>query len=471
MTLRRLCAVAAISLLAASCAHLPVPQSMPATAPAHTPAHTPGTAPSPSPAPLPAPASAPAPAKAAASAPFSLHSEPPFDIGLGVDLDSLRLEGAGSLALSWRAPGGDVRTERVDGAIRIRISGTQAVIEPLARSRAVPIAMLSSRDTLWVGEQRAELGEDAAMQWGGKHWRGRFKVFFSPRGRLSVATRLPLERYLEGVVPGEIGALKDSLLEAGRAQAIAARSYSLFYRGRRGSEGFDLYATVEDQMYLPLESERPLATRCVRSTHGQTELSGGAPIRANYCSTCGGISAEAWEAWPTEPRPYLRAVADRGIGEGDHCALSPQYRWREEWAATDFMGTVLRYAPQQGLSLPSGGLGELTDVQVTSRSRSGRVWSLRVLGTRGELTIPAYSIRQVLRRPGNTGAILRSNLFKIGVRRDAAGRSLAVLVSGAGSGHGVGLCQTGALAMARGGADATRILAHYYPSADLVRLY
>jgi stage II sporulation protein D len=463
MTVRQLAAVAAAALLAASCAHLPVPQS----APAHVPAHTPATAP----APAPAPPTSPEPPKAAANAPFSLHGEPAFDIGLGVDLDSLTLDVSGSLPLTWRAPGGDERTERVDGAIRIRVSGTQAVIEPLARSRAVPIAMLSSRDTLWVGDERAAQGEEAAMQWAGKHWRGRFKVFFSPRGKLTVATRLPLERYLEGVVPGEIGALKDSLLEAGRAQAIAARSYSLFYKGRRGSEGFDLYATVEDQMYLPLESERPLATRCVRSTRGQTELSGGAPIRANYCSTCGGISAEAWEAWPTEPRPYLRAVADRGVGEGDHCALSPQYRWREEWAATDFMGTVLRYAPQQGLSVPSGGLGELTDVQVTSRSRSGRVWSLRVLGTRGEITIPAYSIRQVLRRPGATSAILRSNLFKIGVRRDAAGRALAVLVSGAGSGHGVGLCQTGALAMARGGADAPRILAHYYPSADLVRLY
>ena len=447
----------AAATLLASCA--PAPRSaLPPAAPA------PGITPAPL---LPSPPPPPAPA----NAPFVLRAEPQFDIGLGVDLDSLRLEGAAALPLSWRAPGGEERTERVDGAIRIRISGTQAVIEPLARSRAVPIAMLSSRDTLWVGDEHAAQGNEASIQWNGRHWRGRFKVFFSPRGRLTVASRMALERYLEGVVPGEIGALKDSLLEAGRAQAIAARSYSLFYRGRRGSEGFDLYATVEDQMYLPLESERPPATRCVRSTRGQTELSGGAPIRANYCSTCGGISAEAWEAWPTPPQPYLRAIADRGVGAGDHCALSPQYRWREEWSAGDFAGTVTRFAPQQGLSLPSGGLGELADVQVSARSRSGRVWALRVVGTRGEITIPAYSIRQVLRRPGNTSAILRSNLFKIGVRRDGAGRPLAVLVSGAGSGHGVGLCQTGALAMARGGADAPRILAHYYPSAELVRLY
>src|SRR5205814_6929956 len=72
------------------------------------------------------------------------------------------------------------------------------------------------------------------------------------------------------------------------------------YRGRRGAEGFDLYATVEDQLYSPQEAERPLATRCVEGTRGLVDESGGLPIRANYCSTCGGTTAEAWEAWRSE---------------------------------------------------------------------------------------------------------------------------------------------------------------------------
>jgi stage II sporulation protein D len=78
----------------------------------------------------------------------------------------------------------------------------------------------------------------------------------------------------------------------------------------------------------------------------------------------------------------------------------------------------------------------------------------------------------MLRRGGNPGAILRSNLFKIAVRRDpATRRALAVVASGSGSGHGVGLCQTGALGMARLGSRGEAILAHYYPGTTLKRLY
>ena len=122
------------------------------------------------------------------------------------------------------------------------------------------------------GDATFVAGEKGGLLWNGGHWRGRFKLFLGPRGKLSLVTRLSLERYLLGVVPGEIGALRDSLLEAGRAQAIAARSYSLFYRGRRAAEGFDMYGTVEDQVYGPVEAERPLATRCVETTRGQASL-------------------------------------------------------------------------------------------------------------------------------------------------------------------------------------------------------
>ena len=91
--------------------------------------------------------------------------------------------------------------------------------------------------------------------------------------------------------------------------------------------------------------------------------------------------------------------------------------------------------------------------------------------------MPSYSLRQVLRRPrrspgSNNGvAILRSTLFKVDVRRDPqTRRALAVVVSGAGSGHGVGLCQTGALGMARVGHSAEAIVRHYYSGASLERV-
>ncbi|MEO5987499.1 MAG: SpoIID/LytB domain-containing protein [Candidatus Eisenbacteria bacterium] len=455
-TIARLGMASILTAVLASCAHAPNPAPVPAA--------------SPPPISRPAPPSA-RPVTDPPSPASRVKSEPTFDIGLATDLDSLRLEPEGEAILQWRAPDGPGKAG-VSSPIDIVRSGAQVLVWPRDRDRAVPLAILEQADTLWLGDEQSARVEAARMGWNGKHWRGRFKVFLGPRGKLTLVTRLSLEHYLLGVVPGEIGALRDSLLEAGRAQAVAARSYSLFYRGRRASEGFDLYASVEDQVYGPLESERPLATRCVQTTAGLVALSNGSPIRANYCSTCGGITAEAWEAWPTGTLPYLGSQLDRGVGEGDHCASSPQYRWREEWTAVEFIANVTRFAPQQGLTLPPEGLGQLVDVSVAGRSRSGRVWRLRVETTQGEMLIPAYVLRQVLRRSGNPASILRSNLFKIAVRRESGSRrALAVVASGAGFGHGVGLCQTGALAMARGGANAKRILTHYYNGADLERLY
>lgn len=441
--LRAVAAASILASLAASCARPPAPR------PAQPPPVTPGEKPAPPVAQAPAPT----------PAPTAIASEPMIDVGLAWDLDSLVVQGdlllgaPGSSDLSWRS----VDAIKVGAAVDGLRFGNPA-------DRTLPMVIPRS-DTLLV---RTEHG---SMRWNGKSWRGTFRIFLNPRGRLTLVARLPLETYLLGVVPGEIGGLTKDLIEAGRAQAIAARSYTLFYRGRRASEGFDLYGTVEDQVYGPVESERPLATECVERTRGRVALYDGQPIRANYCSTCGGVSAEVWEAWPAAALPYLESRRDGGRG-ADFCASSPQYRWRERWSEEEFLDNLERFGPAQQLRLPADGIGDLVDVRADARSRSGRVWRLLVRTTTGEVTIPAYAIRGVLRRGGNPGAILRSNLFKIDVRRNpVTGRVTEVLASGAGSGHGVGLCQTGALGMARAGAKAEEILEHYYPHSALERLY
>jgi len=392
------------------------------------------------------------------------------DVGLAWDADSIRIEpttpanlrGVGpgtqwTLSAGWSAP------------LLARISFGRLSVGPDVKARREGASIFDlGIDTLEVSN--ATGGELHAL-WGGKTWRAsRLRVFLNPHGKLTLVVRLPLETYLLGVVPGEIGALSDALLEAGRAQAIAARSYTLFYRERRAAEGFDLYGTVEDQLYGPIESEKPAASRCVESTRGKIALANGQAIRANYCSTCGGITAEVWEAWPAASLPYL--VSHRDHGSGDWCAASTSYRWREEWSAAEFASDVARFGPLQSVALPAGGVGEVQDVRVESRSRSGRVWRLGITTSTGTIEIPAYAIRWVLRRPGNPGAILRSNLFKVDVRRDpATRRTLAIVASGAGAGHGVGLCQTGAIGMARAGKSAEEILEHYYRGVEIKRFY
>jgi stage II sporulation protein D len=442
-----------VALIAGSCA----PQRRPAPPPPPpVPAPTPTPRPSPSPSPVPLPAPAP--------------EEPLLEVGLAWDLDVLSLDPLRRLSVQAYGLGRTRSGTTVSEPLAVRRAGGGIEI---ARSRGrgfEPLFTAAAGETLLLVSTDGD-PQPPSFRWNGRSWRGIVKLFRNPRGRITLAVRLPLETYLIGVVPGEIGALSDSLLEAGRAQAIAARSFTLYYRGRRGLEGFDLFATVEDQVYGPVEGERPLATRCVESTRGQVALSGGQPIRANYYSTCGGITAEVWEAWPEAPRPYLVSHLDAGP-DGDYCAWSPHHRWREEWSASEFLDNVRRFGPQYGVRLPPGGLGRLLDVRVAARSRSGRVWRLEVTTTTGRILIAPHSLRMVLRRGGNPNAILRSTLFKIDVRRVAgSGRAVAVVASGAGFGHGVGLCQTGALGMARAGARGEDIIHHYYPGVDLKPLY
>ena len=200
-------------------------------------------------------------------------------------------------------------------------------------------------------------------------------------------------------------------------------------------------------------------------------MADGQPVRANYSSTCGGITAEVWEAWPEMPRTYLVSHLDERRGQV-FCSASRHYRWREEWTVSEFLANVKKFGAASGVTLPRGGMGTLVDVRVASRSTSGRVWRLEVVTTNGRIVVPAHALRQVLRRPGHPESILRSNLFKIDVRRATGSRkALSVVASGAGNGHGVGLCQTGALGMAAAGIRGEAIIAHYYTGSVLDRMY
>jgi stage II sporulation protein D len=420
------------------------------------------------PAPPPVVRPAPAPEAPPASRRYGFDTEPRLDVGLRWDVEAIALEALEPVAVTRTRDGVATALGETPGPIQLMLGrGGWTAEWPGGGARD-----LDAADTLWIGATSGLDDGAARLRWSGRTWRGTFKAFVNPRGKLSLASRLPLEAYLLGVVPGEIGTLAEDLIEAGRAQAIAARSYTLFYDGRRREkEGFDLYATVEDQVYGPLESEDPLATRCVTGTRAQVALSDEWPIRANYSSTCGGITADVWESWPADPLPYLRSRRDRERGD-DWCAASRHYRWVERFTIEEFARNLRRFCPERGVSLPKGGVGQILDVRTTGRSRSGRVWRLEVITSNGRITIPAHELRWVLRRAGMPGSILRSTLIKVGVERNRTTRAAtAIVVSGGGNGHGVGLCQTGALGMARGGKSAAEILEHYFTGVEVREVY
>jgi stage II sporulation protein D len=326
--------------------------------------------------------------------------------------------------------------------------------------------VLAAGDTLFVGGPGSE-----AVHVGTKRYRGGAKVFLSPRGKITVANRVSVQSYLRGVLPHEIGRLEAATVEAGKAQAVAARTYTLSYVGRRFAEGFDLFDSVEDQVYGGTVDESAFTDRAVAETEGIVVLHDGAYIRANYHSTCGGATVNVEDVWPDPPFPWLRQVEDGDVANA-WCKSSRHFRWVERWTGAQVLAHLNRFGPEQsGIAPPRGGWKELRDVRVASRTPSGRVRELVFVTEAGSIVVFADRTRWVLRRnAADGGGILRSSLFKLGVKKDGRGRVTEVVASGGGNGHGAGMCQVGALAQARAGRTYGQILRAYYTGIDVVRL-
>lgn len=304
---------------------------------------------------------------------------------------------------------------------------------------------------------------------GGRRFRGDATILRGSTG-VTIVNRVPLEWYVQSVVAVELGVRSPDAREAVRAQAVASRSYALHYRGHREALGFDLYATVADQVYPGADGEKPNVNEATRETEGQVLTWHGAPIQALFHASCGYSTEAADQVFRSgESVPYLRAVSDR-YGGGDHdfyCSGAPNFRWREEWDGAA-LNAILAQTLPAALGAAAANLGRVTDVKVSRTMPSGRVAELVVSTTSGDLTVPSYRVRDVLRPAADR--YLLSNLFQLYVQRQG-GELVKVVAAGAGSGHGVGMCQWGAVGRARAGQDYQRILAAYYPGTRLERLY
>jgi stage II sporulation protein D len=292
---------------------------------------------------------------------------------------------------------------------------------------------------------------------------------FLQAGRITVINVLPLEMYLSGVVPWEIGWRSQGERGAVEAQAIAARTYACKRLGQYAADGYDLLADVQDQVYRGTTREDSTANRAIAATRGMVLLSASNLIEAYYSSTCGGHTSRIEEVWPKPAEVYLVGDFDRPTpGAGAYCATSNHFRWTEAWSGQDLDNVIQETLPRE-LQWPTGQRpGRLLDLRAIGRDSSGRVQSLEVETAAGTWTVFGDRIRWLLRPAGR--AILRSTLFELTVQRDKDA-IVRVVVRGGGNGHGVGMCQMGAIEMARRGLDHRSILQHYYPQTTLSALY
>jgi stage II sporulation protein D len=293
-----------------------------------------------------------------------------------------------------------------------------------------------------------------------RRYRGQLQVLVG-RSSLQAVNHLPVESYLPSVVGSEMPASwpQDAL----RAQAVAARTYAL--RQRKPVAAFDVSATVASQVYKGIEAETPSTREAVAATRGQVITFDGDLANAVFHSSGGGTTENSGDIWSRQ-LPYLVSVPDFDT-------TSPVSQWQQRLDPE-----LLRKAFRE--------IGGAMRIDVLATTSSGRIRQARVTGPAGTLVLTGPELRS---RLGLRSTLVRFETLAPEVAlvpADASGAlpqappplpaietpplqlpQPALMAIGRGFGHGVGMSQWGAYAMAQQGRSYQQILSHYYRGTEL----
>jgi stage II sporulation protein D len=273
---------------------------------------------------------------------------------------------------------------------------------------------------------------------------------------------VPLEDYVRATILSEFAPAEGDPVSVERmleVQAVISRTYAVSHAGRHTRDGFDLCSTTHCQLFDParLQTSRwaEAATTAAARTEGVVLRFAGAPAQALFHADCGGRMSTASAVWGGDDRAYLPTHDDSGVPVETHA------RW-EYRVATEALTKALDADER------SRARGEVERLEIVRRDESGRAQEVSIERSAGRgsnrstvrTVLRGDELRQILSRVFGARTI-RSTWFD--VRRD--GRSF--VFNGRGFGHGVGLCQAGALARIREGASLERIVGFYYPGTSL----
>ncbi|MFZ5980745.1 MAG: SpoIID/LytB domain-containing protein [Candidatus Zixiibacteriota bacterium] len=323
-----------------------------------------------------------------------------------------------------------------------------------------------NRDVIQDGLNEVNIiprGNNKHLKMGIETYRGILKAL--PYGRnVRLINIVYMEDYLKGVVPPEIGERSAEEIEAVKAQAVAARTYAMSHLKQYGEEPFDMKSSIVDQVYGGIVVERKLVNKAVEATSGYVVTWHDEFIEAYYHSTCGGMTDDIAEVWDRKQLPYLKPVTDDSA-----CAWSKYYEWREVFNEEQLRSRIEQYlSSERGREIK---IARITDVFTTGRTAGGRVQQLTVQTANDVYRFYTDRIRWVVKRASNPELILPSSNFDVAVRRNADSVVTQVVFNGRGYGHGIGMCQCGAIGLARKGWTFEMILKHYYTDTEVKKLY
>jgi len=316
-------------------------------------------------------------------------------------------------------------------------------------------------------------------------YRRQLEFWIDRFGHLTVVNELPIEVYLRGVIGSEMNAKFP--LEALKAQAVTARGYTLGWMGKlHRLSPFDLCDEVHCHVYGGVDRESASVIDAVEQTQGEVLMYGDDICDTRYAGVCGGHSENNENVWYNEPQPYLRGHLDSRLANSlreDYLTEESNVRQWIESSADVYCNTTrspvpeyldytkryfrwsVRYSKEELSRIIADKtgqyIGSLIEIIPLERGVSGRIKKVELRGTQKSIIVEReLEIRKALSRN-----YLYSSCFVV----DRVGNDF--IIKGAGWGHGVGMCQTGAAMMALDGFNYREILNHYYQNSRIIKLY
>ena len=410
------------------------------------------------------------------------NQEPQVRVRIINTLDTLNLSlqgqwSIGSTASSQMSLPTDAQLQLINQAGQISFFDTSGTL--LAKTPSFMFKATSDTATVMIESVPYGVG----WWWAGvedRIYEGAFHIYLGTKQEMNVIVQLPLETYLKGVVPYEIGGT--SPLEALKAQAVAARSEAVIALTSKLYSGafYDLTSDVECQVFSGNKKRTELSDRAVDETAGLIISEQGQPMNAYYASNCGGRAELIKNVWPGRNRlesyevslpdnsdrkgPSLKRSwrAKRWINSSPDVYCNPDSNtFLPSWSKKNFRWTR-EYSVEEITEMltDKNELGLFKRIRVMKRGSSGRIYKARIVFEHGKLTVDGELALRQLFSPS-----LRSSNFYVEHEGDK------LILHGAGWGHGVGMCQSGAVAQATQGRTFDEILKHYYSSAELHNIY
>lgn len=279
--------------------------------------------------------------------------------------------------------------------------------------------------------------ENGTFRIGPNTYAGKLMILLGEPVRL--INEVPVEEYVTGVLPNEISPQWPQ--EVLKAQAIATRTFAYYYMKQNRTNLYDLTDNTFSQVYKGVQGNHSNLNRAAGETKDIILVYDDEPVQAFFHSTCGGHTEDACRVWGKQV-PYLRGIPC------NYCRDSRNYAWEIQFTQEELSEKLARY-----------GLGKIRSIAPEKTSGSGRWVSVRISGEKKSMTLSGNNLRILF-------GVEKIKSTKLRIVRQGGN----FIVKGRGWGHGVGLCQWGARAMAEKGYKHYQILRYYYRGTRLKKI-